>query len=49
MGVQHERRTVKSDWQMIYSANAGHAFTDPEAGNDNSKGAAYNEKAAKRS
>jgi len=26
-----------------------HAFTEPAAGSDNSKGAAYNEKAAKRS
>ena len=40
---------TKADWQMIYYANAVHAFTDPEAGNDNSKGAAYNEKAEKRS
>ena len=46
---QTEMREAKSDWQMIYYANAVHAFTEPEAGNDNSKGAAYNEKAAKRS
>jgi len=26
-----------------------HSFTDPGAGNDNSRGAAYNEKADKRS
>ncbi|RZM23969.1 MAG: dienelactone hydrolase family protein [Pedobacter sp.] len=46
---QQEMRTAKADWQMVYYANAVHAFTDPEAGNDNSKGAAYNELAAKRS
>jgi dienelactone hydrolase len=46
---QQEMRDAKADWQMIYYANAVHAFTDPQSGNDNSKGAAYNEKAAKRS
>ncbi|HQE34450.1 MAG TPA: dienelactone hydrolase family protein [Flavobacterium alvei] len=46
---QQEMRDTKADWQMIYYANAVHSFTNPEAGNDNSKGAAYNEKAARRS
>jgi dienelactone hydrolase len=46
---QQEMRASKADWQMIYYANAVHAFTEPEAGNDNSKGTAYNEKADKRS
>lgn len=46
---QNEMRAAKADWQMIYYANAVHAFTEPAAGNDNSKGAAYNELAAKRS
>jgi len=46
---QQEMKTAKADWQMVYYANAVHAFTEPEAGNDNSKGAAYNELAAKRS
>lgn len=46
---QNEMRTAKADWEMIYYANAVHAFTEVGAGNDNSKGAAYNEKAAKRS
>jgi dienelactone hydrolase len=46
---QQEMRDTKADWQMIYYANAVHSFTNPEAGNDNSKGAAYNEKAAQRS
>lgn len=46
---QDEMRIAKADWQMNYYANAVHAFTHKDAGNDNSKGTAYNEKAAKRS
>jgi dienelactone hydrolase len=46
---QNEMRTAKADWQMVYYANAVHSFTDKNAGNDNSKGAAYNELADKRS
>jgi dienelactone hydrolase len=46
---QNEMNQSKADWQMVYYANAVHAFTDISAGNDPSKGAAYNEKAAKRS
>lgn len=49
LAFQQEMRTAKADWQMVYYANAVHAFTDKEAGNDNSKGAAYNELADKRS
>lgn len=46
---QQEMRDTKAEWEMIYYANSVHAFTEIEAGNDNSKGAAYNAKAAKRS
>ena len=46
---QNEMRSGKADWQMVYYANSVHSFTDKNAGNDNSKGAAYNEKAEKRS
>lgn len=46
---QQEMRDTKAEWEMIYYANSVHAFTEIEAGNDNSKGAAYNEKAATRS
>jgi dienelactone hydrolase len=49
LAFQKEMRTAKADWQMIYYANAVHSFTEVEAGNDNSKGAAYNEPADKRS
>lgn len=46
---QDDMRNAKADWQMNYYANAVHAFTEKSAGNDNSKGAAYNELADKRS
>jgi len=46
---QQEMRAAKVDWQFITYGNAVHSFTNPEAGTDNSKGAAYNEKADKRS
>lgn len=46
---QKEMKDGNADWQMIYYSNAVHAFTEKEAGTDNSKGAAYNEKADKRS
>jgi dienelactone hydrolase len=46
---QQEMKDAKADWQMNYYANAVHSFTDKNAGTDNSKGAAYNEKAEKRS
>ncbi len=46
---EDEMRTAKADWQLNVYANAVHAFTHKDAGNDNSKGAAYNEKADKRS
>ncbi|MEO5804126.1 MAG: dienelactone hydrolase family protein, partial [Verrucomicrobiota bacterium] len=44
-----EMRDAKVDWQLVAYGNAVHSFTDWNAGNDNSKGAAYNEKADKRS
>ncbi len=44
-----EMNTAKADWVMTSYAHAVHAFTEKEAGNDPSKGAAYNEKADKRS
>jgi len=40
---------AKVDWQMIEYSGAVHSFTQPMAGNDNSKGAAYNERADFRS
>lgn len=37
------------DWQMVYYGNAVHSFTQKKAGDDKSKGAAYEERAARRS
>jgi dienelactone hydrolase len=37
------------DWYLISYGHSVHGFTNPENGSDNSKGAAYNERAAKRS
>jgi len=44
-----EMRDHKVDWQLVSYGGAVHSFTQPMAGNDNSKGAAYNERADKRS
>ena len=47
--LESEMRKGGVDWQLIKYGGAVHSFTQPMAGNDNSKGAAYNEKADKRS
>lgn len=47
--MKQEFNAAGVDWQMIYYSGAVHSFTQPMAGNDNSRGAAYNEKADKRS
>lgn len=46
---QDEMRASKADYVFVAYAGAVHAFTQKEAGSDNSKGAAYNEAAARRS
>ncbi len=46
---QTEMRESKADWQFISYGNTVHSFTQKDAGNDNSKGAAYNELSDKRS
>jgi dienelactone hydrolase len=46
---QDEMRKGGVDWQFVSYGNAVHSFTNKAAGTDNSKGAAYNEKADKRS
>lgn len=40
---------AKADWQMVLYGGAVHSFSDPGAGDDPSRGAAYDEKAARRS
>jgi dienelactone hydrolase len=46
---ENEMRKAHVDWTLIKYGNAVHSFTDKTAGSDNSKGAAYNESADKRS
>ncbi len=46
---QDEMRNAKVDWQMVEYGGAVHSFTEKDAGDLNIKGAAYNEKADKRS
>jgi len=46
---ESELRAAKVDWRLIKYGGAVHSFTQPMAGNDNSKGAAYNEHADQRS
>ncbi len=46
---QSEMRKANVDWQFIAYGGAVHSFTQKGAGSDNSKGAAYNERADKRS
>jgi dienelactone hydrolase len=44
-----EMRQAGVDWELVSYGGAVHSFTEKAAGNDNSKGAAYNEKADRRS
>jgi dienelactone hydrolase len=46
---EDEMRQGGVDWQFIAYGGAVHSFTDWNAGSDNSKGAAYNEQADRRS
>jgi len=46
---EKEMRNAGVDWQLIKYSGAVHSFTNPASGNDPSKGAAYSEKADKRS
>ena len=46
---EDEMRAAGVDWQLVVYGGAVHAFTNPAAGNDNSRGAAYNAAADRRS
>lgn len=46
---EKEMRDAKVDWELIKYGNAVHSFTNKEAGNDPSKGLAYEPKADARS
>lgn len=48
-GFIEEMKKVKADWQLIQYGGAVHSFTVAEAGNDPSKGMAYNKEADVRS
>ncbi len=49
MAFEDEMRKAGVDWYLVSYSNAVHGFTNPDNGTDNSRGAAYNEKADKRS
>lgn len=46
---ENEMRQARTDWQLVQYGGAVHSFTNPEAGNDPSKGVAYNQVADVRS
>jgi dienelactone hydrolase len=46
---EDEMRRARVDWQLVAYGGAVHAFTNPKAGVDPSRGVAYNEAAARRS
>jgi dienelactone hydrolase len=48
-GFEDEMRKAKADWQLVKYSGAVHSFTEKAAGTDNSKGAAYNATADRRS
>jgi dienelactone hydrolase len=49
LAFEEEMRGGGVDWTLVKYSGAVHAFTIPGAGNDNSKGAAYNAAADRRS
>lgn len=48
-GFEKEMNAAGVSWELVKYSGAVHAFTNPAAGNDKSKGAAYNELVSKRS
>ncbi|MBE9143291.1 dienelactone hydrolase family protein [Planktothrix mougeotii] len=49
MAFEKEMRNGNVDWQMISYGRTVHSFTNPKAGNDPSKGTAYNPDSDRRS
>jgi dienelactone hydrolase len=45
---EKEMRDAGVDWQIVKFGGTVHSFTNPASGTDNSKGAAYNARSAKR-
>ncbi len=48
MSCWKELRDARADYQILILSDAVHSFTDPDAGDDPSRGAAYDAKAAAR-
>ena len=48
-GFEEEMKNASVDYQLIRYPNAVHGFTNPENGNDPTKGVAYNEEADQKS
>lgn len=48
-GFQESMIRAGLDWQMVFYGGAVHSFSNPGAGNDKARGAAYDQKAAERS
>jgi dienelactone hydrolase len=46
---QKEMRQARANWQMNIYSGAVHSFTNPDSGNDPSRGVAYNKQADQRS
>lgn len=49
LAFERTMRAAGVDWQLVLYSGAVHAFTNPRAGDDPSRGAAYNAKADRRS
>jgi dienelactone hydrolase len=49
MGFEHEMTSAGCNWELVKYSGAVHSFTNPAAGSDNAKGAAYNAQADARS
>jgi dienelactone hydrolase len=49
VAFEEEMRQAGVDWQLVAYGGAVHSFTDWDAGTDNARGAAYNERADRRS
>jgi len=49
LAFEKEMKAARVDWELNLYSNAVHSFTNPDAGNDPSKGSAYNREADLRS
>jgi dienelactone hydrolase len=49
LALEDEMKAAGVDWQVVLYSGTVHSFTQPEAGNDPSKGSAYNAESDRRS